>query len=500
MKQLFVTFNTKIKKKEAKKDIFLCCERKEEKYEYIENSKLINLPEKLFTTTLNTVNSVASSTTNSSIDSKKLLYNVINPDQQTSISANISFNSNTISNNSNSANTNKFLGKKYKIHFNIDKNEDIKEININNFNTINNSNSQSMDGTITNKEIEKTNSMELIEEKNYTNEIINDMDAKIKKVKNKEKIKYLNTGRWSFNEHIKFIEAIVEYGKNWREVQKYVGSRSSAQARSHAQKFFLKLKTIKNQNYILSSNSKIKSLSDIIEIIKKKDEYAKEGKDFIIKTLINLSESIPGEYLDLGKNIKKKIKTNAQNKKDNDFAKEDNTLNNKELKFDIFHISNNNDNIKNEKDIKFKNLCNNNQIDKDNEKINENKNIEGKNQINEIKINKDIINNDTTVNNDMIKNKKMEDEKEDLSGDNNNKTNYFQAKEVEAIKVEKEENNNYFEENSKRQNYFIDEGVIIFFDDTQFFNLDNIGLKIKEYSYLKNLESLNLLYNKNFFS
>lgn len=31
------------------------------------------------------------------------------------------------------------------------------------------------------------------------------------------------------------------YGKNWNLVHKYVGSRSSAQTRSHAQKYFNKL-------------------------------------------------------------------------------------------------------------------------------------------------------------------------------------------------------------------------------------------------------------------
>lgn len=51
-----------------------------------------------------------------------------------------------------------------------------------------------------------------------------------------------NSGRWSKEEHIKFVEAILKHGNEWKEVQKYVKSRSSTQARSHAQKFFLKLK------------------------------------------------------------------------------------------------------------------------------------------------------------------------------------------------------------------------------------------------------------------
>lgn len=43
------------------------------------------------------------------------------------------------------------------------------------------------------------------------------------------------------DEHFRFIEALKLYGKEWRRVQQHVGTRSSTQARSHAQKFFVKL-------------------------------------------------------------------------------------------------------------------------------------------------------------------------------------------------------------------------------------------------------------------
>lgn len=43
------------------------------------------------------------------------------------------------------------------------------------------------------------------------------------------------------DEHFRFIEALQLYGKEWKRVQMHVGSRSSTQARSHAQKFFVKL-------------------------------------------------------------------------------------------------------------------------------------------------------------------------------------------------------------------------------------------------------------------
>lgn len=50
-----------------------------------------------------------------------------------------------------------------------------------------------------------------------------------------------NTGRWTRQEHFKFLEALKLFGKEWQKVQQHVFSRTSTQARSHAQKFFGKL-------------------------------------------------------------------------------------------------------------------------------------------------------------------------------------------------------------------------------------------------------------------
>jgi SHAQKYF class myb-like DNA-binding protein len=41
-------------------------------------------------------------------------------------------------------------------------------------------------------------------------------------------------GRWTDEEHAKFIEGLFMYGKNWNKVHKHVVTRSSAQTRSHA--------------------------------------------------------------------------------------------------------------------------------------------------------------------------------------------------------------------------------------------------------------------------
>ena len=48
-------------------------------------------------------------------------------------------------------------------------------------------------------------------------------------------------GRWSALEHYRFLEALKNFGKEWQKVQQHVATRTSTQARSHAQKFFGKL-------------------------------------------------------------------------------------------------------------------------------------------------------------------------------------------------------------------------------------------------------------------
>lgn len=52
----------------------------------------------------------------------------------------------------------------------------------------------------------------------------------------------MEQGRWTNNEHRLFLEGLIKYGNEWKMVQKHIKSRSSTQARSHAQKFFIRIK------------------------------------------------------------------------------------------------------------------------------------------------------------------------------------------------------------------------------------------------------------------
>jgi SHAQKYF class myb-like DNA-binding protein len=82
-------------------------------------------------------------------------------------------------------------------------------------------------------------------------------------------------GRWTKEEHHRFVEAIKFHGKNWKKVEESVGSRTGAQIRSHAQKYFLKIE------------KEVKT-SQKTKVTKKSSKKASEGS---ISTLDNISES-----------------------------------------------------------------------------------------------------------------------------------------------------------------------------------------------------------------
>jgi SHAQKYF class myb-like DNA-binding protein len=304
---------------------------------------------------------------------------------------------------------------------------------------------------------------------------------------NKGNFYFLNEGRWSYKEHIKFIEAIAEFGKNWKDVQKYVGSRSSTQARSHAQKFFLKLKAIKTSKFDFDfSNNNIRSLSDIIEIIKRKDEYLKRGKEYIISTLISLSESISIENNDLCNNFKKKIKKIKKDEHSQNII-----IDNKKNKNDLFNVFTDN-NGNSEKDKSTANNIELNIINSENKekKINTNIIIENKNESKNIK-------------SENIKEEKIEKEIETnkiRESDNNIKNT-----DSYTIKGNIQNNQNpviyddYFYE-QKQPKYLFEDGIIYLSDNSEFFNLNDISLILKENNSIRNSELPYVIFNNHFFS
>ena len=89
----------------------------------------------------------------------------------------------------------------------------------------------------------------------------------LQKKKNRQLISINNSnGRWTNEEHNKFIEGIIKYGNDWKKIQKYVSTRTSTQARSHAQKFLLKLR---NNEFLKRNNIDLSlSWAKVIQLIK----------------------------------------------------------------------------------------------------------------------------------------------------------------------------------------------------------------------------------------
>ena len=490
MKQLFVTHTNKAKRSEGRQAIFKCCQRKEDKITFDRNNSSANTQEAPINFILN--NSI-NFTTHSTTDSRKLSTNIYPLGSHISINPILSVNSSTKINRHKTSNSNKFLGKKSKIHFDVMKNEESKVVNISNITNFTSSNSQSLDDTIINRDLEKSDSLELSEDKNA----INDSDSKAKSISDndsKGNFYFLNEGRWSFNEHIKFIEAIVEHGKNWKDVQKYVGSRSSTQARSHAQKFFLKLKAIKTPKFDLDfSSNNIKSLSDIIEIIKRKEEYTKRGKEYIISTLTSLSESISIESDSLCKNFKAKIK---KNKKDEKSTNQNNiTEYNKEIKNELFYSLNDNSVYIEENKNKLK-IINTNSNTFTNQDLNHNINS---NESKEKKINNNLIEKNKIESKDLKIEKEVERNKK-IKNCNNIKNMDIHLVDGNLKDCEKQFNYEDFYNEMSKPKYIYDDGMLYLSNNSEFFNLNNISLTIKEHISFKNSKLPYVLFNDNFFS
>ena len=79
----------------------------------------------------------------------------------------------------------------------------------------------------------------------------------------------VNEGRWSYDEQVKFIIAIGKDGTNWKKIKKSISTRTLPQIRSHAQKFYNRLKLCKNVKLGIDfTSNEIQGIKDMINHIK----------------------------------------------------------------------------------------------------------------------------------------------------------------------------------------------------------------------------------------
>jgi SHAQKYF class myb-like DNA-binding protein len=78
-----------------------------------------------------------------------------------------------------------------------------------------------------------------------------------------------NSGRWTLNEHILFLQALDKFGMKWKKFKKMIKTRTGNQIRSHCQKFFTKLKNCKDEELGIDFTlNNIHNMDDIIKHIK----------------------------------------------------------------------------------------------------------------------------------------------------------------------------------------------------------------------------------------
>ena len=372
---------------------------------------------------------------------------------------------------------NSFLGIKRKIFFNVNKNCKKKLFfvtsNINE-NSMFNLNNISQDDKIK-LNIENSNSQEN-DSLDKSNEKIRQLEKALPK-KEKPKLFYTtnyelfensyakgkNEGRWSYEENIKFIKAYVNFGKNYRLSQKYIGTRNRIQIRTHAQKFFKKLKKLKNNDFDFSKDN-IKNLSDIFKLIGTKNKSNIDKKEYIINTLISLCGSI------------QKNEDNYLNKKNEYYLLND----------DIKIRKANEEKV--DKTIKDPSLYNELNIKKDNyEELLKNK---GSNEGKMIIFENDEINNDFLNSNLNLKEDEKEFEPEEIDINKNINIEQNQKKRKNDIFVNENINCNYsVVDNYLNPNIKLDDDDIVLSGDPDLFCLDEISSDINYFSSINNIKS-----------
>jgi SHAQKYF class myb-like DNA-binding protein len=118
----------------------------------------------------------------------------------------------------------------------------------------------------------------------------------------------MNEGRWAEEEHDKFLDGIAKYGINWKKVKTMINSCTPVQVRSHAQKFYRKLKMCKDEQLGIDfTKDDISNIRDMIHQIKETNsnystkyifKYLSDNFDEMKKSKKFGARNCTGNYLD----------------------------------------------------------------------------------------------------------------------------------------------------------------------------------------------------------
>ncbi|KAL4467839.1 hypothetical protein ABPG74_013174 [Tetrahymena malaccensis] len=114
-------------------------------------------------------------------------------------------------------------------------------------------------------------------------------------------------GRWTKEEHQKFLEGLNIYGKNWKKVEEHIGTRTGAQIRSHAQKFFNRLEKEFGKTNIskdLNANSTSAQQSQQVQQQKQQNQSSiNQANSPLPNQLHSLQQSVPSQQLNFASAI-----------------------------------------------------------------------------------------------------------------------------------------------------------------------------------------------------
>ena len=95
-------------------------------------------------------------------------------------------------------------------------------------------------------------------------------------------------GRWTDQEHRLFLEGMHLFKKDWRSIERHIGTRTCSQIRSHAQKYFMRLEKQLggNQDSIYYKNSGIASMTNASNEGDSSHPLEQHGNQIISKILV----------------------------------------------------------------------------------------------------------------------------------------------------------------------------------------------------------------------
>ena len=134
-------------------------------------------------------------------------------------------------------------------------------------------------------------------------------------------IEPIDEGRWTLKEHIQFLQGLNKYGIKWRKVKTLIPTKTGDQIRSHAQKFYNKLKLYKDDELGIDfTNDNIKNLTDMINHVKNINSNYN-----IVTLFLYISEKIKA-IKKSKKALKKAQKKQALDEDDYDYINDDNIV------------------------------------------------------------------------------------------------------------------------------------------------------------------------------